>query len=283
MNLTDFIEYPFLQMALVAVIFLSLTSGLLSPIIISKRYAFMGASISHAALLGVSLGLSLFGQAQSSFSSIGLFLTALTVTTLLSLFLAHSIFRQFLPGDGAIGVFLSASMGLGMIIYQTFAQGKGDLLSYLFGNILLLTIFDLILLGVLLCLVFLILYLPRRKWLLYFIDEDEAAIQGLNIRPFHYGLIVLLTVVIVSSVKLAGTVLINSFLLVPGLFALKTSRSVKEAFIHAPLFALSTGLIGLVLANAWELPVGASLATFQFIALGLGLKLFKRPEIQSQL
>ncbi len=279
MNINDFLEYPFLQTALVAIILLSLCTGLLSPIIISKGHAFMGASISHACLLGLSIGLGLFGQASTSPSPFNLFLTTLVITTLLSLFLAYFTFRQSLPNEGAIGIFLSTSMGLGIIIHQSFTQNQGDLLHYLFGNILLLTTFDLILLAVLTGTVFALFYLLRFQWPLYLIDEESASIQGVKTHFFHYGLTVLLTVIIVSSVKLAGIILINSFLLIPGVFALKTARSIKKTFIYAPVFALVTGVLGLILANAWELPVGATLAVFQALALSMGLQLFKKSTV----
>ena len=276
MNINDFLEYPFLQTALVAIVFLSLCTGLLSPIIISKGHAFMGASISHACLLGLSIGLGLFGKNSISPNPLNLFLTTLVLTALLSLLLAYFTFRQPLPNEGAIGIFLSTSMGLGIIIHQSFSQNQGDLLHYLFGNILLLTTFDLALLAILTSIVFALFYFLRFQWPLYLIDEESASIQGIKTHFFHYGLTVLLTVVIVSSVKLAGIILINSFLLVPGVFALKTARSIKKAFIYAPIFALVTGILGLILANAWELPVGASLAVFQALALCLGLQFFKK-------
>ncbi len=275
MNISDFLEYPFLQMALVAIILLSLCTGLLSPVIISKGHAFMGASISHASLLGISISLGLFGQASNPPQPLSLFLTTLAITTLLSLLLAYFTFRQSLPNEGAIGIFLSASMGLGVIIHQSFAREQGDLLHYLFGNVLLLTSFDIILLAILTCTVFALLYFLRYQWPLYLIDEESAAVQGIKTHFFHYGFMALLTVIIVSSVKLAGVILINSFLLVPGIFALKTAPSIKKTFIYAPSFALTTGILGLILANAWELPVSASLAVFQLLALGIGLQIFK--------
>ena len=275
MNISDFYHYPFLQTALLAVVLLSLSTGLLSPIIISKGQAFMGASISHSSLLGISVGLALFDQVGLH-NELELFFITLFITILLTLFLAHSTFRKSLPKDSAMGIFLAVTMGLGIIIHQQFAPKSSNLLSYLFGNILLLSNFDLILLGLLAVLIALIILIPRRQWLLFLIDEDASLVQGLPTARFHYGLLILLTIIIIAGVKVAGTVLINAFLLMPGLFALNISRGARGVFLWAPSFALITGVLGLILSNSLELPVGACIAVFQFISLVTANKILKK-------
>ena len=99
--LSDFIQYDFLLYALLGTIFLSLTCGLISPLIIARKNAFMGAAISHSTLLGLAISLSLFEATQA----LPVFLSTLLITIFLTLFLAYSTFRQKLPNDSMIGIF----------------------------------------------------------------------------------------------------------------------------------------------------------------------------------
>ena len=141
----DFVHYPFLFKALICGLLLATLCGMLSPLIVAKRFAFMGASISHGALLGVSLGLALLKD-QEPIDSALLFFITLVVTLIAVAPLAWSTFRQRIPSDALIGLFFTGTMGLGLILHQATGAAKGDLLSYLFGNILTLGTFDIALL-----------------------------------------------------------------------------------------------------------------------------------------
>ena len=134
-SIQEFGQYDFLLYALLGTIFLSLTCGLISPLIIARRNAFMGAAISHSTLLGLAISLSLFSVSES----LPVFLSTLTITLVLTLFLARSTLRHKMPNDTLIGIFYTSTMAMGIIIHSLFAKDKGDLLSFLFGNILLLT------------------------------------------------------------------------------------------------------------------------------------------------
>lgn len=262
--LTDFFTYPFLMNALFSSILLSILCGLLSPIIVAKKFAFMGASLSHGALLGVAVGLCFFDE-SSLMGHVSLFFITLLVTLLAVSPLAISTFRQKLPSDALIGLFFTATMGLGLIIHQTSGSGKGDLLGYLFGNILTLGSFDMGLLVFLGLLVAPIIFYKKNEWILFLFDEEAAAIQGLKTKVYHFLLYLLLTLVIVGGLKISGVILINSFLLTPGIFALKWAPNAHKSFLYSVLFAISSTIVGLLLANGMNFPVGATLAVTQVL------------------
>jgi ABC-type Mn2+/Zn2+ transport system permease subunit len=268
--ITDFFTYPFLTQALFSGLFLALLCGLLSPIIVTKKFAFMGASISHGALLGVAIGLSFF-EISSTQGSFFLFVITLIITLLAVAPLALATFRQRLPSDALIGLFFTATMGTGLLIHQASGSKKGDLLSYLFGNILTLTTFDLILLGILCAIVLPLFWLKRPHWILFLFDEEAAAVQGMPTRHYHYILFFALTLVIVAGLKISGVILINSYLLIPGIFALRTAPNARSTFAYSIVFALKATVLGLFLANALDWPVGATLAVVQVLLFFISL------------
>lgn len=260
--ITDFFTYPFLMQALISGFFLALLCVTLSPIIVAKKFAFMGASISHGALLGVAIGL-LFFDPKGLSANVSLFFVTLAVTLFSVAPLAWATFRQRIPNDALIGLFFTATMGLGLLIHQSSGSGKGDLLSYLFGNILTLTSFDSWLLGSLCLLVLPIIWLKKHSWMYFLFDEEAAAIQGVATKLYHMILFFVLTLVIVGGLKISGVILINSYLLIPGIFALRWAPNASSTFKHATVFALKATLLGFLLANAMDWPVGATLALTQ--------------------
>lgn len=275
--ITDFYTYPFLLQALISGLFLALLCGVLSPIIVAKKFAFMGASISHGALLGVAIGLVFF-ESKGIQDNMFLFFTTLGVTLISVAPLAYATFRQRIPSDALIGLFFTATMGAGLLIHQTSGAGKGDLLSYLFGNILTLTSFDLWLLGSLCVLVLPLIYFKKHSWMYFLFDEEAASIQGVPTKLYHMVLFFVLTLVIVGGLKLSGVILINSYLLIPGIFALRWAPNASSTFGHATVFALKATVLGFFLANALDWPVGATLALTQvalFILSILIQKVFK--------
>lgn len=265
--ISDFLQYDFLLYALLGTIFLALTCGLISPLIIARKNAFMGAAISHSTLLGLAISLSLFEATQA----LPVFLSTLIITIFLTLFLAYSTFRQKLPNDSMIGIFYTSTMALGIIIHTLFAKDQSDLLSFLFGNILLLTIEDLYLSFAILVITALVILIPLKKWLFLTFDEEGAITSGIKGQIYHYTFFVLLAFLIVTSIKLAGTVLVETLLLVPGFFALKFSKNIVQTFVVSTIFSTVMAVIGIVLANAFGLPSGATLAVVLFSALVVSL------------
>lgn len=270
-SLQEFLQYDFLLYALLGTLFLSVTCGLISPLIIARKNAFMGAAISHSTLLGLAIALSLFSSTQA----LPIFLTTLVITLMLTLFLAYSTFKQKLPNDSLIGIFYTSTMALGIIVHTLFAREKGDLLSFLFGNILLLTKEDLFLSAGLMMFTLLIIIIPLKRWLFLTFDQESAVTSGIRASLYHYIFFVMLAFLIVTSIKLAGTILVETLLLVPGFFALSFAKNSKQVFLISTLFSAFFALLGIILANAFGLPSGATLAVVLFGALVVSLLLKK--------
>lgn len=261
--LSDFIEYPFLLRALIATSVLSLTCGLISPLIIAKRYAFLGSAVSHSTLLGLSLGLFISGTN----APLSLYLWTLGITLVLSLFLAQSTWRQSLPSDSLIGLFFTATMGLGTLIHSLTSRSSGDLMSFLFGNVLLLTNTDIYISILLAVLIVPLILLPFKQWILTIYDEDFAILSGVPAKSMHFVFVFVMTALIVSALKISGTILVNALLLTPGFFALSFARDLKLTFLISVLFSITTAIMGLILANLLETPSGATIAMTQLFFL----------------
>jgi ABC-type Mn2+/Zn2+ transport system permease subunit len=271
LSLNDFIEFDFLQLALIGTILVALCSGILSPFVVSKKLAFIGSALSHSTLLGVAIGFCFFNSGQV----FNLYLTTLLITLVIVAVLAKYTYRETLPADSMIGIFLTTSMGLGILIYTLFAQEKVDLMSYLFGNILLISSIDIIILFILTLFTGFIVFNHFSSWVHINFDEESARVSGINTKFYHHLFYFLMGIVITSSIKIAGTVLVNTFLLVPGTLALKLSNDLKSMMKISIGFSLLTAVLGLVIANGFDLPLGATMASFQFLLFVLIIKIKK--------
>jgi ABC-type Mn2+/Zn2+ transport system permease subunit len=261
-SLTDFWNYEFLLYALSAALVLSLLTGLMSPLVVAKQYAFIGESISHSTLLGLNLSLWL-----TSGDPFTLFFFTLFFTTLLVMGLAFSTHRTTLPSDSLIGIFLSGTLGLGVLIHFLFVKSKADMTSQLFGNILTVTQTDLLILIPISLFILFAFFFRYRSWIYCVLDEEGARIHGIKTGFYHYCFFLMLTLLIVGTAKLAGTILINAFLLIPGILAYKMTKSMKMVFVISVLFSIASTLLGLTLCNYLETPPGATLALVQFFSL----------------
>ena len=249
-------------LAFMAVFILALLCGLLSPLLIAGKMAFMGASVSHSTFVGLALSLSFFSP-EESYSIYGL---TLLTTLIFALLLSALSFKEHLPFDSLVGVFFSVSMALGVMIFYFFGEHREvDFHDYLFGDILLLRPEDVIIALVHLVLVSTIIFFLFRKWIYFIIDSEGAQVAGQRSRAFHFCFIILLSLSVVSLVKLAGIILINTMLLVPGIFSLKTAHSMKETIVYSIIFSLVSSLMGLAITHAWSTPPGPTISLTQFL------------------
>lgn len=264
-NITDFFQYEFLLYAAICIILLAISTGAISPFIIARKNSFMGPAISHSTFLGLSISMALFHEEQG----LSIFFTTLFITIVIGLILAKATYKESLPPDSLIGVFFSTTMAFGIIVHQKLANTGSNLESILFGNIILVNKHD-ILLGLVITLIttFSIFY-PFKKWIYITYDELSAQIAGLRPKLFHYLFFFLMILVIVSGLKMAGAILINTLLLIPGLFALKMAKNMKQVMIYSISFSIITSILGLIIANYLEITPGATIGAFQFIIFSL--------------
>ena len=261
--MSDFLQFEFLQLALIGSIILSVLSGLLSPLVVAKEHAFIGSALSHSTLLGVALSLSLVEASNS----LGLFASTFAITWIMVMILGTATYKEKLPSDALIGIFLTSTMGLAVGIHQTFSTGSSDLMSYLFGQIILLDRMDILLSFMALGLTFPIIWGRRHYWQIFLFDPQGANLMGLPIKRYHYLFYTLIALFIVVGVKLCGTIMINSLLLAPGIFALKRAKTLKGTFLLGITFSLVSTVAGLIFANLWDLPPGATIAVAHLLGL----------------
>lgn len=250
--INDLMTYHFLQNALVTAVVIGIVSGAIGCFIILRSMSLMGDAISHAVLPGVAISFIL---------GINFFIGAVIFGILASFIIT------FIKGDTAIGITFSSFLALGVILIGV-ANSSTDLFHILFGNLLAVQDSDkwvtIVISGIVIG--FLIIFF--KELLVTSFDPILAESMGMNVKFFHYLLMVLLTLVSVTAMQSVGTILIVAMLITPAATAYLYVNSLKAMVLLSSGIGAITSIIGLFLGYTFNIAVGSSIVlTSAFIFL----------------
>lgn len=242
----------FVTRALIAGIGVALVAGPLGCFIVWRRMAFFGATMSHAALLGVSLAFLLNINVTLGIA------VACVVTAGVLLSLTR---LKVVPTDTLLGLLAHAALALGLVAISFQETLRIDLLSLLFGDILSVSRGDLgwilgggaVSLGLLAAI--------WRPLLSATVHEELAQVEGVRVRLVQAAFVLVMAIVVAIAMKIVGLLLIISLLLIPPAVARRFAATPEiMAFAAALIGALSVAG-GLGASLTWDTPAGPSIVT----------------------
>ena len=266
MSLPASLHLPFFQHALVAVLFAGVAFPLIGVFIISLNLVPLRFAMMHIALLGGAVGLFL-GLDPMLF---GLLFCALASTAL------GPLSEKTKMGLGTLsGFFMTLTLALAFIL---FSRGKINVLeafSILWGNILSLGFWDLVLaIGTSLFIVAMVFFLFKEiQAILY--DREIALSVGLPERWIYYLIVFVLGVTVAVSMRLIGALLVDALVLLPAIAAHMIARSLKQMFLLSSLFGLISGVGGLFVSLGVDIPASSAIILFASAIIALCM-LFQR-------
>jgi len=246
----EFLSFEFGRRALFAGIVVGVGCAVLAFFVVLRRMAFVGVGISHAALGGVAIGVLL---------GLDPVLSALAFSVGVAWLIGATGGRGQLSEETAIGIFFPTAMALGVALMAGTPDYRQSLLSYLFGNILLIQQRDLVLAAALVGGTLVIVFALFKELLFVSVDEETARAAGLPATALRYLLLTLLALTIVSAIKVVGIVLVSAFLVIPAATAQLVAPSMRAMLGLSVLSALISVVVGLWLAWLLDLPSGAAI------------------------
>lgn len=256
-----------MQPAAIAAVAVALLCGLLSPLVVLKRMAFIGQGISHAAFGGVGVA-AVLGLFTASAAGSGMPLGAYAVIAgfcIASALLIGSLSRRSaVSEDTAIGVLLVATMALGFLLLQVHRSRPGgasiSVESVLFGDVTTTGPAQAAIAWTALALSAVCLWGVRRPLLFLAFDEPMASSLGVRVGRVHALLMVLLALAIVVTMQLAGVILATAMLVLPGAAAIQLSRRLVPVFAWSIGLSLLGVIIGMVLSFETDWQPGPNIA-----------------------
>ena len=255
------LSYGFMQRALLVAVLTGAVCAVLSCYLVLKGWSLMGDAVSHAVLpgivLAVALGLPL---------AVGAFAAGLLCAVATGYLKDNSRVKE----DTVMGIVFSGMFGLGLVLF-TKVETDQHLLHVLFGNMLGVTDRDLIETAVVAGLTLAVVLAKRRDLLLYCFDPRHARAVGLKVEWLHYGLLVLLSLTIVASLKAVGVILVVAMLVAPGATAYLLTRRFERMLMVAVAVAVGSSVLGTLVSFHINGSTGPCIVLIQAAIFSLAL------------
>lgn len=245
---------PFVRYAFLAGIISSVAFGVIGSYVVVRRISYIAGAISHSVLAGV--GFSLYLQSARGIMwltpMVGAVIAAVVSALVIGLVSMYAKERE----DTVIGAIWSLGMAIG-ILFIARTKGYVDPMSYLFGNVLLVTKGDLILIAVLDVVVVVLGILFYNQFLAVSFDEEYATARGVPTGFYYLMLLVLTALAIVLLVTIVGIVMVIALFTIPAAIAGMVTRRLWQMMIVSALITMLLASSGLVLSYATNLPSGS--------------------------
>ena len=263
----------FFWRALIGGIGVALVAGPLGCFIVWRRMAYFGDTMAHSALLGIALALLLDIDI-----TLGVF--AITAAVAFALLLLQR--QRALPTDALLGILSHSTLALGLVLVAFMAWVRIDLLSYLFGDLLAVSRFDIALIyggGIAVLVILVVIWRPL---LASTVSEELAAAEALRPERARLVFMLLMAGVIAIAMKIVGILLITSLLVIPAATARRFASGPEQmAVLAAGLGACSVAL-GLFGSLEFDTPSGPSVvvAALALFLASLLRAMFQRDPLQ---
>ncbi|MEO6970959.1 MAG: metal ABC transporter permease, partial [Chthoniobacterales bacterium] len=177
-----------------------------------------------------------------------------------------------IPQEAVIGISYVVAAAAAVLLLSRAAEGDEQIKQMLVGNILLVSPTDVWKCFGLFLFVGIVHFVLRRSFLLVSFDRDGAYERRLRVRWWDFFFYALFGLVVTSFVRIAGVLLVFSYLIVPAVCGINLARSLGKRLLIGWVVALLGGVAGLFLSFRWDLPSGAAIVcTFGALLIVISL------------
>jgi zinc transport system permease protein len=241
-------EYTFLQNAIIACLLASIGCGVIGSYVVVKKISFLTGGVAHSVLAG--MGMAYFYNASP-------IMGAMIAAIFSSILIGWINLRWKENEDVLIAAFWSAGMAIGILFLSRTPGYNVDLMSYLFGNILLITTGDLWLMLLLDILVLTVVLIYYKQFLVGVFDEEFARLRGINTEFFYILLLCLISITIVILIQLVGLILVIALLTLPAAIANQYVTSLYKMFFLSTVICAIISISGVAISYEPDFPTGS--------------------------
>lgn len=249
-NILQLLSYDFFRNALLAALLSSITCGIIGSYIVARRMVFISGGITHASFGGIGIGYFL-GMNP---------IVGAVIFSLLSAFgIRLASQRTDIREDSAIGILWSLGMALGIIFIFLTPGYAPNLMNYLFGSVLTVSGTDLWMMLALTILTIAFFSGFYHTILFISFDEEYARSHKAPVELFNYILLALVALAIVLHIRVAGIILVISYLTIPQTTANIFYSDLRRIIFLSIAISLLGSIAGLLISYYLNLPSGATI------------------------
>lgn len=251
------LEYDFMRRAFIVGILLAIIIPCIGIIVVLKRLSMIGDALSHTSLAGVAAGLII---------GINPILGAV-VTCIIAAFGIEFI-RKKIPkySEMSIAIIMSAGVGLAGVL-SGFVKNNANFNSFLFGSIVAISDFEMILVACISCVVLLAFILLYKELFFITLDERAARLAGIPVNAINFIFTILTAVTVSVAARTVGALIVSSMMVVPVACAMQLGRSYLQTVVYSVLFAVGFTIAGLFTSYYAKLKPGGTIVLIGVMCL----------------
>lgn len=236
--------------------------------IVSRGVIFVDLALAQVAALGSTVAL----LAGYDLGSTGNYIISLGFTFFgAAVFALGRMREESVPQEAIIGIVYAVSSAAAILVLDKAPHGEEAIKAMLVGNILFVTWPQIVKIAVIYLAVGALHFVLRKKFLMISVDPGLAQESGLSIRFWDFVFYMTFGFVVTSSVRIAGALLVFSYLVVPAVCAMFFARNVIQRLLIGWGLGFIASVMGLYCSARWDLPTGASVITIFGIILIISL------------
>lgn len=251
----EILSYQFMLYALIASVLSGLSCSILSNYIVLRKMEFISDGAAHTAFGGIAVAI-LFGWNMN--------LVNIITGILFAIFIFLVGKKGKVNENSLIGMLFPLSMALGVILMNLKPGYTPEIESYLFGDILMVNLVDIITLGIILISVVLFVSIFNKELKYFSYNERMAKIYGVPTELIRFLFLIAVALVVVTSVKIIGIILVTSMLITPGVIAKLWAKSINQMVVISSIFGLLSSFLGIYFSYYLDIPSGPSIVVVLF-------------------
>ena len=251
------LEYDFMRRAFLVGILLAVIIPCIGIIVVLKRLSMIGDALSHTSLAGVAAGLIL---------DINPILGA--VAACIAAALGIEAIRKKIPkfSEMSIAIIMSAGVGLAGVL-SGFVKNAANFNSFLFGSIVAISDFEMVLVACISCAVLLTFIFLYKELFYIALDERAARLAGIPVRGINFIFTILTAVTVSVAARTVGALIVSSLMVVPVACAMQFGKSYKQTVLYSVCFAVFFTVTGLFLSYYMRLKPGGTIVLIGVLCL----------------
>ena len=253
--------------ALFAGIGIAFVTGPLGCFVVWRRLSYFGDTLAHSALLGVTMAYSF---------ELNIAVSVFLISSVIALILIQLQKKTNLPGDALLGLLAHSSLAVGLVVIGFLTFIRFDIMGLLFGDILAVTVNDLIIIWFGGALILLVLKLIWKPLFASTVNYELAEAEGLNPDRAKAIFTILMAAIIAISIKMVGLLLITGMLIIPAAMARNISDNPQKMVLFSVIGGLLSVIIGLFSSLEFNTASGPSIITASLILFILSLLKIKQ-------
>ncbi|WLV23908.1 metal ABC transporter permease [Aciduricibacillus chroicocephali] len=263
--IADLLAFDFLRNTFITGLLIGIVAPLLGTFIVVRRLSLIADALSHVTLAGIAFGLLL----EKNFTNVWLspFYGGIGFSVIGSVLIEK--LRNVYKAYQEIGIPIILSGGVGLsVIFISLANGfNTDLFNYLFGSVSAVSHSDLLTITGITIFILIVIAIFYKELTALSFDEEHATVSGIHSKRIHLIFIILTALVIGTSIRIVGVLLVSALMTLPVASAMRLAKGFKQMMLLSVIFGELAVILGLISGYYFSIPPGGTIVIISIAIL----------------